>query len=94
MFSGWEKLFVSMVLTDCATLFVQAIEKRSPRQSPVTESQGHGPSIKAVAKEVASERAADRSDSPPQRGVLSKEATPELKNKQREKCVEIFNSSV
>ena len=46
----------------------QAIEKRSPRQSPVTESQGQGPNIKAVAKEVAADRVADRSNSPPQRG--------------------------
>ncbi|KAK7100676.1 serine/threonine-protein kinase PLK1-like [Littorina saxatilis] len=46
---------------------LEAIEKRSPRHSPVTESQGHGPSIKAVAKEVAADRAGDRSHSPPQR---------------------------
>nr|KAG5714102.1 hypothetical protein BaRGS_020430 [Batillaria attramentaria] len=45
---------------------LEAIEKRSPRHSPVTESQG--PSIKAVAKEVAADiMAVNRSDSPPQR---------------------------
>lgn len=44
---------------------LEAIEKRSPRHSPV---DGQGPSIKAVAKEVASDiMAVNRSDSPPQR---------------------------
>lgn len=46
---------------------LEAIEKRSPRQSAATESQGQGPSIKVIAKEVAADRVADRSDSPPQR---------------------------
>lgn len=44
---------------------LEAIEKRSPRHSPV---DGQGPSIKAVAKEVASDiMAVNRSDSPPHR---------------------------
>ena len=67
---AWIVLYNFLGLdASCYFLSLQAIEKRSPRQSPVTESQGHGPSIKAVAKEVAADRAVDRSDSPPQRGL-------------------------
>lgn len=51
---------------------LEAIEKRSPRHSPVTENHGHGPSIKAVTKEVTADRGVNRSDSPPQRETSPK----------------------